>query len=334
MNDAGKLPAYCCIAITESCFMRCRMCYKWKPGISSCIPEQPLSVQWKNFIFSLRSFVSGQFQINFAGGEPLIKKETLQLIRYAADAGFNTLLATNAFMIDRGMARKINASGLSSIVISLDSLHAKRHDYIRGRKGAFKRVMRAIACLNKYAPQIRIGICTVIMDENFGELCDIVKWGQRDERISTVGFQAITQPFSTPEDALWRDNKEYSHLWPKDTAKLNRIIGDLIEMKRNGFAKLSNPVSQLYAYKQYFNNPDNFIKKGTCHIDMQALNITPQGEIRICFYMDPIGNIKYDNIADVWFSPRAAALRERISACRKNCQAMVNCNYDEKEAYC
>lgn len=332
-KDTVKLPTYCCIALLESCFLRCRMCYKWKDDINFRDPQEPTLEEWKNFISSLRKLVKEKFQINFAGGEPLARKETLELIKYAHDEGFDTLLATNAVLIDEEMAKRIADSGLTVANISLDSLKEERHDYLRGVKGVYRKVMRAIELLDKYASNVEIGICTVIADENLDELGEIVKWIQANDKIDGMGFQAVTQPFSTTEDPFWYKNEEYSHLWPKNISKVDRAMDELIEMKRNGFTKLGNPLSQFYVYRAYFRNPNKFIKKQKCHIDMEAINITPTGEIRICFYMEAIGNIKSDDINDVWFSQEAKTLRKKIANCKRNCQSMVNCNFDGSEVY-
>lgn len=332
-EEEVKLPTYCCIALLESCFLKCRMCYKWKVDINDRDPAEPDINQWKEFVSSLRRMVKGEFQINFAGGEPLVREETLELIKYAHGQGFQTLLATNAVLINEEMAKRIADSGLTIANISLDSLKEERHDYLRGESGVYRKVMSAIDLLSRHAPQVKIGICTVILDQNLDELADIVRWIQGNENIDGMGFQAVTQPFSTPEDPFWYKNEEYSHLWPRDMAKVDRAMDELIEMKRNGFNKLGNPLSQFYVYKAYFRNPNDFIKKKKCHIDTQAINVTPTGNIKICFYMEPIGNIKNDDINEVWFSRTAQNLRRKISACKRNCQSMVNCNFDEKEVY-
>lgn len=328
-----RLPTYCCIALLESCFLKCRMCYKWKNDINSRDPEEPNMEQWKGFIRSLKRLVKERIQINFAGGEPLARDETLKLIKYASSQGFDTLLATNAVLIDEEKAKRIADSGLTTVNISLDSLEENKHDYLRGVKGVYSKVMRAIELLDKYAGRVTIGICTVIVEQNLGELADIVRWVQSNEKIDGMGFQAVTQPFSTDEDLFWYKDKRYSHLWPKNIAVVDKSMDGLIGLKQSGFNKLGNPLSQFYVYKAYFRNPNMFIKKQKCHIDTQAVNITPAGEIRLCFYMEPIGNIKNDDIADVWFSQKAELLREKISACKKNCQSMVNCNFDESEVY-
>ncbi|MGE5196975.1 MAG: radical SAM/SPASM domain-containing protein [Deltaproteobacteria bacterium] len=331
-NEVG-LPTYCCIALLESCFLKCRMCYKWQSDIGSRDPDEPTLKQWKEFIVSLRKMVNGRFQINFAGGEALAREETLGLIRHASECGFDTLLATNAFLIDEQMAKRIGESGLGVVNISLDSLKEERHDHIRGTKGVYRNVMRALDLLDKYAAKTKVGICTVIMKENLDELSEIVRWIQANDKIDGMGFQAVTQPFSTPEDAFWYRNGRYSDLWPDDTASVDKAMDELIELKKMGLNKLGNPLSQFYVYKAYFRNPNNFIKKQKCHIDTQAINVTPTGDIRICFYMDSVGDIKYDNIDEAWFSEKAKEVRKKISACKKNCQSMVNCNFDASEVY-
>jgi MoaA/NifB/PqqE/SkfB family radical SAM enzyme len=328
-----KPPAYCCIAILESCFLKCKMCYKWKDDVSSRSPQEPALQQWKDFIFSLKALAKNGLQINFAGGEPLARNETLELIKYAYQQGFDTLLATNAVLIDENTARKISDSGLTVANISLDSLKAERHDYLRGSKGVYEKVMRAIDLLDKHAGNVKIGICTTITQYNLDELVDIVRWMQSNDKIDGMGFQAVTQPFSTLEDPFWYKDERYRHLWPCDISKVDDSMNSLIKLKRNGFNKIGNPLSQFYVYKAYFRNPNKFVKKQACHIDTQAINITPDGEIRVCFYMPPIGNIKTDNIKEVWFSRKMRELREAISLCKKNCQSMVNCNFDESEIY-
>jgi MoaA/NifB/PqqE/SkfB family radical SAM enzyme len=333
--DQGNnhLPSYCCIALLESCFFKCRMCYKGREDINFRDPAEPKLEDWKRFIYSLRKMVKGSFQINFAGGEPLVRKETLELIRYASEQGFEAFLATNAFLIDEEMAKNLARAGASTVNISLDSLKEERHDYIRGVKGAYSKVMRALELLDKFAPKTKVGICTTIMSENMDELGDIARWIQANQLIDGMGFQAVTQPFSTPEDSFWWKNKEYSHLWPKDLNLVDRSLDELIELKKSGLQKIGNPVNQFYVFKAYFRSPDNFIKKQRCHIDSTAINVTPQGEIRICFYMGCVGNIKTDDIEKAWFSPEAKLMREKITACKRNCQSMVNCNFDDAKDY-
>ncbi|MBI4846190.1 MAG: radical SAM protein [Candidatus Omnitrophica bacterium] len=336
-KNNGAVPTYCCIALLESCFMKCKMCYKWKDDVSCRSPKEPSLNQWQQFIRDLGDLCRQRPQLNFAGGEPLAKEETLPLIAYAAKLGFDTLLASNAYLINEEKAKAIADSGLSCISISLDSVNSYTHDFLRGTTGSFDRVIKAIELLSRFSKKIRINLCTVISAVNLGGLTELVEWAAKDERIEGIGFQAITQPFSTPEDENWHKNPQFSFLWPDDITLVDDAMAALIMLKekfpKNQHLQIYNPVSQFKMYARYFKNPRQFIKKQQCHLDECAVNITPEGDIHICFYKSALGNIKESRIPDFWFSDKAQAVRQEIKNCRRNCQALVNCNFDEDEEY-
>lgn len=328
-----KKPTYCCIAVTERCFMRCRVCYKWKDGIDSQDPGEPDLNQWKSFIDSLRELADIPFQLNFAGGEALIHENTLPLVKYASEKGFKTLLASNGWLIDEDMAKRIKDSGLSAISLSLDGLTGETHDYIRGTRGSHLRVLKAIEILNKYYPDLQIHICSLISEVNLKELKGLVSWINNNDMIHGMAFQAMTQPFNAPAEDDWHLDPEYNYLWPKDYNIVDDVINSLIEIRKNhSNNKINNPVSQFLAFKAYFKNPRTFLKKDvTCHLDESAINVTPAGDIFFCFYMGLIGNIKTDNIIELWYSDKNEKIRDNIRNCKRNCQAIVNCNYEEEE---
>lgn len=329
----SKKPTYCCIAITERCFLHCRMCYKWKDDINSRDPNEPTIDQWKRFIDSLGRMVDRPFQLNFAGGEALIHENTLPLIRYASDKGLTTLLASNAWLIDEVMAEKIKAARLGAISISLDGIKEETHDYIRGAKGSYKKALMAIELLKKVYPDIKVHICTLISAVNMYELKELVLWASDNSMVDGIAFQAVTQPFNTPIEDNWHLNPEYSYLWPKDSGEMDAILQSIIDIKKDSaHNKINNQASQFLAFKAYFKNPNSFLKKGvTCHLDETAINVTPAGDIFFCFYMDPIGNIKIDDISELWYSDKNESSRRHIKNCKRNCQAVVNCNYEEEE---
>jgi len=156
-------PNFSCLSVTEDCTLRCKMCYKWRKDMSIKSGNlSPTISQWKNAIASLQEITDEGFLINFGGGEPFFMKSLLELVRFAADKGFNTNIATNAYLVDEDTAKAIADSGLSTINISLDSIKESTHDYLRGVKGVYKRVMKAIEYLHKYCFKLKKGICSVI----------------------------------------------------------------------------------------------------------------------------------------------------------------------------
>jgi len=332
-ENTGK-PNYCCIAVTESCFMQCKMCYKGREGMNQPDPLEADTMDWKGFLSSLRKFVDRRFLVNFAGGEALSRKDTLELIKYASNLEFTTLLVSNGYLINEEMAKKIGDCGLEIIVLSLDSIDEQIHDSLRGVKGAFRKVLNAIEYLNKYALGTRIDICAIVAENNLDGLCDLARWVQRNLASSHIFFQAVTQPFSTPIEENWFASDKYSFLWPKDLKKMRSVIDELMEFKKAGF-RMHNTIYQFKMFKAYFENPERFIKKIGCHLDTQAINVNPLGEVHICFHMGAIGSIKAEgfDMSRIWRSPQAAAVRSKIKNCKRNCQCLVNCNFDESQAY-
>ena len=164
-------PEFSCFGITDDCMLNCKMCYKWKEDIFIKEKANKLTLEdWKNCIFSLKDITEDSFQINFGGGEPFLKDGLLEFIKFCKRRGFKTNVATNGYLIDELMARKIAVSGLDSIIISLDSLNEETHDYLRGVRGVYRKVNDAIKYLDKFCDGLYKGICCVIYEKNLYHL--------------------------------------------------------------------------------------------------------------------------------------------------------------------
>jgi MoaA/NifB/PqqE/SkfB family radical SAM enzyme len=313
------------------------MCHKWKTPVERREPDEASLEQWQRFLVSLASLcANNKPRIHFAGGEPLARKETIVLCAYANGLEFKTLVATNAYLLDEAMILELKQAGVQVLTISIDGVTARTHDYIRGVPGSYSRVMLALNRIKSVAPGIQVGFSTTISALNMKELPDLVRWSQQSRLVSDITFQAVTLPFSSDADDFWYKDERFSCLWPKEYEVLSSVIDELIGLKsqgvRNNFSVL-NPITQFRLFKKYFKNPHEFIKHGECHLDTGTMNVTPAGQIHLCFEKEPIGNIKNDDIETVWFSEKADMVRRGIQQCRKNCQALVNCNFNEEEHY-
>ena len=82
-------------------------------------------------------------QINFTGGDPLLKEEVFDIIRYAREKGIYVGLLGNPDTLTRINAKKLKELGVLSYQISIDGLK-KTHDMLRGKKGAFDEAIRSI----------------------------------------------------------------------------------------------------------------------------------------------------------------------------------------------
>jgi MoaA/NifB/PqqE/SkfB family radical SAM enzyme len=324
----NKKPNFCCYSVTDNCTLRCRMCHKWKKDISVKTSDNPPAIsQWKQSIQSLREITDEGFLINFGGGEPFLFEEITELVRFAADRGFKTNIATNGYLIDEDMAKRIAQSGLSTVNISLDSVDKATHDYIRGTPGAYTRAIKAVEYLDRYCPGLKKGICCVISELNISGILELYRFIEDDSRLDWIYFMAVVQPNNTEERPGWYKEKEFSFLWPKDARKIRFVIDSLIAVKNKG-SKIANKIPQLKAFKSYFLNPTRFIKTAGCNLS-RALHISSTGDVFICFQWDRLGNIKSDDLSDLWHSDKTAGIREKVSGCRKNCHFLINCFFED-----
>lgn len=323
-----KLVEFSCFGISDDCILKCKMCNKWKEDIF--IKEKteiPSLKDWKNCISSLRGITDSSFQINFGGGEPFLYRDILELVKFCKSKNFKTNIATNGYLIDKEMSKKIADSGLDSLIISLDSLKEETHDYLRGVKGVYQKVMDTIGYLNKYCNGLYKGICCVIYEANLDDVVKLVEWVDRDERLNSIYFMAAMQPNNTPLDAEWRKKDEYRFLWPSDPCKACSVVDEIKRLKKNG-SKITNQICQLEAFKLYYQSPERFVKNTKCNMD-SAVHISSCGDIFLCYRWPPLGNIQTDDLDKVLSSKKASQIRQDISNCKNNCHFLLNCFFKD-----
>jgi len=321
-------PSYCCFVVTLKCLMKCKMCHIWKSNEDD-LSELSLG-EWKHTVSSLKGFLDTKYDIILSGGEPLLKKGILDLVNFITKTGYKVSLETNAYLIDEELVKKIRDSGLWRICISLDSLDEDTHDFLRGRKGAYSRTMKAIEYLYKLCPTVGINIQTIIMQQNLDGLVELAEWVGQDERLSYIYFQAMVRPFGSPLDEHWFKSGNYEFLWPDGTKKVRSVINELIKLKEFN-SKIVNTANQLNMYAEYFENPFGFSKDINCTIGNRDINVNPYGDLYLCFSKESLGNVKNYSIRDMWYSQRAAEVRKSINECKKYCHFLLNCSFEDKK---
>ncbi len=324
----NRILEFSCFGITDDCILKCRMCRKWEQDIFVKKKTKIPSLEdWKNCISSLRGITDDSFQINFGGGEPFLNKDILELVRFCKSKNFKTNIATNGYLIDKEMVKKIADSGLDSLIISLDSLNEETHDCLRGVKGVYKKVMDSIGYLDKFCNGLYKGICCAIYNANLDDIVKLAEWVDKDTRLNSVYFMAAMQPNNTPLNAEWRKKDEFKFLWPEDPHKACSVINEVIKLKESGY-KITNQACQLEAFKMYYQYPDRFVKNTRCNMD-RAIHISSCGDIFLCYQWPLLGNIQTDDLVEVLNSEKAGQIRQDISNCKNNCHFLLNCFFKD-----
>jgi MoaA/NifB/PqqE/SkfB family radical SAM enzyme len=307
--------------ITSECFMRCQMCDMWQnqddPKALSTEDKQSLLQELRHWL--------GPFRLNLTGGEPFMKRKQLfTLTRYCSDHAIMTSTNTAALAITDRIADEVLDSGLTELLISLDSLTRETHDTLRGRPGTFDRIMQVIRYLNQKPRQLRLGTRAIINRHNLKELIPMVTWAE-EVGLDSVGFHPLESKAAFGAHVPFEDSwYEHDDLWPRDTGLLQEVLDELIALKEQG-KPIDTAADHLRQIKQYYTAPNSIGVERNCFTGVKNLIISSQGEVRLCFIMPPIGNVRHRPIRDLWTSHEAAERRAIIKSCTQNC-SVIACN--------
>lgn len=149
--------------VTRRCNLKCVHCYSNSQNIK--YSDELSTEEGKALISDLASF--GCPVILFSGGEPLMREDLPELVRFAVDSGIRAVISTNGTFITREKAAIFAGIGLSYMGVSLDGT-GEIHDKFRGVKGAFDAAVRGIRHCQDAG--IKVGARFTITGENSAEI--------------------------------------------------------------------------------------------------------------------------------------------------------------------
>lgn len=146
--------------------MECEHCYAHTPGARD---ERELSGGEARAVFDdLAAF--GCPVVLFSGGEPLLREDVPDLVRYAVSAGLRVVVSTNGTLISDDMAERLKESGTAYVGVSLDGLR-EIHDRFRGRIGAFDLALEGIRACRRTG--LKVGLRMTLTRHNIGDLSGV-----------------------------------------------------------------------------------------------------------------------------------------------------------------
>ena len=113
--------------------------------------------------------------IAFAGGEPTIDKTLLPVLHRCREHGIHTTIATHGGTLTPKLTARLAEAGVKYVEISLDSVHADRHDAFRGQPGMWERSVRGMEHVVKQEG-MRLGVAMCVHRENVDEVEDMLQF--------------------------------------------------------------------------------------------------------------------------------------------------------------
>jgi MoaA/NifB/PqqE/SkfB family radical SAM enzyme len=295
--------------VNERCNVKCRFCEYWRMKQYS---EEMTIEQWQKALLSIKEFV-GTFSINFSGGEPFIKKGFLDLLIWCRHNGIHAGVTTNgSAFTDRNIEKLIEAQPFN-VNVSVDAPNAEIHDYLRGMPGLFHKasdgIRRLLAARKAADLSFPLVIKTVVNRLNFRLLPNHVRWADQIGA-TAIHFQPMDEWTDETREELWVQPNEYD--------ELQAVINTLIRLKRGG-AKIMNNDSTIRLILPHFRKEKAPAEALPCRIGMRDFFIRTNGDVEVCFFYPPIGNIKTQSARDIWYGEKAQEIRRQTVKCDRLC---------------
>ncbi len=214
------------IWITNRCNLHCRMCNQWKTSPEEAGRELSTR-EWFNFIDSARRMHAAVIVIT--GGEPLLREDLFEIIKYIRKNKIACHLCTNGTLLNEVNVRKLKDAGVNSVSVSLDSDLPQVHNKMRGQD-CFAVVVNGIKLMRDLAPEVRLGINYVVTRMNFRNLDRMIAFA-RQLKVDQIKFDRV------------HTNLMHRGMPLPDSAELLFSAGDLASLKGE-VAKLISAASK------------------------------------------------------------------------------------------
>ena len=154
------------VYINDVCNYKCQMCdirMKEDPVI------YPRKAQERD-IDALSNM--GVIYYSISGGEPTLVKDLPERLAYACTKLPYVHLVTNGSTMTVDLAKRLGATGIQEISVSLDGLE-EFHNQMRGVTNAFKKGWNAIHLLRTHAPKVDVVINSILTPYNLNSLREL-----------------------------------------------------------------------------------------------------------------------------------------------------------------
>jgi radical SAM protein with 4Fe4S-binding SPASM domain len=152
---------------SRACNLRCRHCG------SDCGPAaggELTMAEIKDVFKSLaEDFDARTIMVAVTGGEPLLRKDLLEVMGYASSLGFRWGMVTNGMLVDRETVDRCVAAGMKTVTVSVDGTR-DTHDFIRNFQGSFDRATGALETFKASGKLAVVQATTCVSDYNLHEL--------------------------------------------------------------------------------------------------------------------------------------------------------------------
>ena len=268
--------------VTNACNMYCAHCYR----DAGCKAEDELSTEQAKKLLTEIKRAGFQIMI-FSGGEPLMRPDILELVKFADGLGLFPVFGTNGTLITPQMAKDLKAAGARAMGISLDSLDAAKHDKFRSFPGGWQGAVDGMK--NCKAAGLPFQIHTTVMDWNAPELEDMIDFAvEIGARAHHFFFLVPTGRAATIEEESLRA-EQYEDVLTRIMKKQQTVP---IELKPTCAPQFLRIAAELGMKSRFHRG---------CLAGLSYCIISPKGKVQPCAYLkEYLGDVRNTPFDEIW----------------------------------
>lgn len=284
------------------CNQKCLHCYA--AGQPMGCGDELSTDEWKTILQTLRQ--ANIPQVTFTGGEPTMRDDLVELVDAAQ--WFVTRLNTNGRRLTPELCRGLYEASLDSVQVTLYSAEGNIHNKLVGVNG-FADTVQGIR--NAVEAGLIVSVNTPLCSLNT-HYADTLRFAH------SLGVRYATCSGLIPSGSACGDESRATAL---DEAALTDILREAVDTARELGMELD------------FTSPgwlgeDTLRSLGlslipSCGACLSNMAVTPEGKVVPCqswLSDEPLGDLREDRWADIWNSPRCAAIREKSAKMEHLCQ--------------
>jgi radical SAM protein with 4Fe4S-binding SPASM domain len=293
--DFTRLPVLGEIALTYACNQACLFCYAGCDGAAKSGGKVMSTREVKKVIRIFKEKAQIPF-FSFTGGEPLLRPDLERLTRYARRLGLRTNLVSNGTLATPERARALQKAGLGSAQISIEAPTPELHDELTHRPGSFQRALSGIKALQDAGIPAQTN--TTLSRLNLSQAVAMPAF------LKSLGIQRFAMNLfipTIPGPQAERLFVSYTEIGP--------VVDAVVKAARaEGLT--------FYWYSPtpfcHYNPIARGLGNKSCAAVDGLISVTPAGDVIPCSSWDePLGNLLSGRFEDIWFSGRAAHIKNK-----------------------
>src|SRR5258708_25453936 len=140
--------------LTYRCNLACEHCYldagsKPLVGTENFADRTELGTEECFQVIDEIAALAPECLMILTGGEPLLRRDILEIVRRATERELWVVVGTNGVRITENVAQRLAEAGAPGLSLSLDALDADRHHRFRNVRGAWQNTVEGAGILNR-----------------------------------------------------------------------------------------------------------------------------------------------------------------------------------------